>query len=125
MCIDTDTLELYRRIAKVCHEVNRAYCEALGDMSQVPWELAPDWQQASALNGVRYHLEHRDSAPADSHNSWLVEKTRTGWVLGTVKNPDAAPPTHPCMVPFEQLPAEQRAKDFLFLAVVRQLAVLL
>jgi len=26
------------RIAKVCHEVNRAYCAGIGDNSQVPWE---------------------------------------------------------------------------------------
>jgi hypothetical protein len=28
-------------IAKVAHEVNRAYCQALGDFSQPKWEDAP------------------------------------------------------------------------------------
>lgn len=28
-------------VARICHEVNRAYCEALGDTSQVSWEDAP------------------------------------------------------------------------------------
>lgn len=28
------------QIARVCHEVNRAYCESMGDTSQVPWEDA-------------------------------------------------------------------------------------
>lgn len=33
------------KIARVCHEVNRAYCQALGDNSQPAWEDAPAWQR--------------------------------------------------------------------------------
>jgi hypothetical protein len=106
-------------IAKVCHEVNRAYCEALGDTSQPPWEKAPDWQKSSALIGVAYHREHRDSTPADSHTSWLAEKKAAGWKYGPKKDPEKK--EHPCFLPFEQLPKEQQAKDFLFRAVVRSL----
>lgn len=43
-------------IARVCHEVNRAYCAALGDLSQPPWADAPEWQRKSALNGVAFAL---------------------------------------------------------------------
>ena len=32
-------------IARVAHQVNKAYCEALGDTSQPDWENAPDWQK--------------------------------------------------------------------------------
>lgn len=39
------------KIARVAHEVNKAYCEALGDMSQPVWEEAPEWQRASATSG--------------------------------------------------------------------------
>ena len=38
------------KIAKACHEVNRAYCLALGDTSQPAWEDAP---QFSAGLGFR------------------------------------------------------------------------
>ncbi len=106
-------------IARVCHEVNRAYCQALGDDSQPKWEDAPAWQRDSARNGVHLHISHRDSTPADSHNSWIKEKQENGWVYGKVK--DAEAKTHPCLVTFDELPAEQRAKDHLFLAVVRAL----
>ena len=58
------------RIAKVCHEANRAYCEALGDHSQVPWEVAPAWQRESARMGVDFHLMG-DFGPEASHISWL------------------------------------------------------
>ena len=32
-------------------EINRAYCAALGDTSQLPWDQAPEWQRQSAING--------------------------------------------------------------------------
>lgn len=44
------------QIARVCHEVNRAYCQALGDDSQPAWEDAPQWQRDSALLGVQLLL---------------------------------------------------------------------
>lgn len=109
-------------VAKVCHETNRAFCQTLGDNSQPSWELAPDWQSDSAVQGVRYHLSHPDSKPCDSHNSWLAVKRAEGWCYGPVK--DAKNKTHPCFVPYEELPKEQQAKDALFIAVVRSLAPL-
>ena len=109
----------WNAIAKVAHEVNRAYCEALGDMSQLPWEQAPDWQRASAVLGVQFHLNNPEAGPEASHNSWLAEKLQGGWVYGPEK--DAERKTHPCILPFGDLPVEQRAKDYLFRAVVHAL----
>ena len=105
-------------IAKKCHEINRAYCAALGDASQLPWEQAPEWQRQSAINGVQFHIEHPDAGPDASHNSWLEEKRRDGWKFGPVK--DADKKEHPCFVPYDQLPSEQKAKDYLFKGVVDQ-----
>ena len=99
-------------IAKKCHEINRAYCAALGDTSQLPWDQAPEWQRQSAINGVQFHIEHPDAGPDASHNSWLEEKRSAGWKFGPVK--DADKKEHPCFVPYDQLPAEQKAKDHLF-----------
>jgi len=106
-------------IAQVCHEVNRAYCEALGDTSQPAWEDAPDWQKGSAMNGVRMHLQHPNAGPDDSHKAWLAQKEAEGWKYGPEKRPDVK--EHPCMVPYEELPAEQRAKDYIFRAIVHAL----
>jgi hypothetical protein len=105
------------QIAKTCHEVNRAYCESIGDLSQPKWKNAPYWQKESAINGVKYHLNNPNSKPSDSHQSWLEEKVKTGWIYGKVKDPEKK--THPCMVEFNDLPEEQQTKDLLFLAVVR------
>ena len=108
-----------RTIAKVCHEVNRAYCQALGDDSQPPWEEAPEWQQSSALNGVQMHLDNPNATPENSHESWLAQKRAEGWQWGLVK--DVEEKTHPCFLPYGELPVEQRAKDYLFRAVVHAL----
>ena len=110
-------------IAKVCHEANRAYCDTLGDYSQKPWEDAPDWQKQSAITGVNFHLSNPDSKPSNSHESWLAEKERDGWKYGPIKDPEKK--EHPCFVPYDQLPAEQQAKDYIFLGIVRALERLL
>lgn len=107
-------------IARICHEVNRAYCQAMGDGSQPRWEDAPQWQQDSAITGVAYHLAHPDSTPADSHKSWFAEKERDGWTWGPTKDPGKK--QHPCFVEHALLPKEQQAKDYIFLAIVRALA---
>ncbi len=107
-------------IARVCHEANAAYCRSLGDMSQPSWEDAPDWQKASAVNGVSYIVENPDATPEDSHKSWLSQKRMEGWSYGPVK--DAAKKEHPCFLDYDQLPQAQRSKDYIFGAIVRALA---
>jgi hypothetical protein len=108
------------QIARACHEVNRAYCEALGDTSQVPWDIAPQWQKDSALLGVELHLGNHDAGPQASHESWMTQKFADGWYYGEVKDEEAK--THPCLLPFDELPREQQAKDFIFRAVVLAMA---
>lgn len=103
-------------IANVCHEVNRSYCEALGDRSQPTWEQAPEWQRTSAINGVKFHVENPQAGPDHSHIEWLKEKEANGWSYGPVK--DVALKQHPCCVPYDELPMEQKVKDYLFRAVV-------
>lgn len=110
------------QIAQVCHEANRAYCVTIGDMSQIAWDNAPAWQQESAVDGVRFHLANPRAGPAASHYNWSRDKFATGWKHGPVK--DATQKTHPQLVPYEDLPVEQRRKDLLFAAVVRALATI-
>jgi hypothetical protein len=55
--------------------------------------------------------------PEQSHESWWAEKQRTGWTYGPVK--DAEKKTHPCCVPYAELPREQQRKDALFFAIVK------
>ena len=107
-------------IARVAHEANRAYCQAIGDASQVSWTHAPKWQRDSAVASVEMHLNRPTATPEDSHASWSRHKVDDGWIYGPVK--DEKKRTHPCLVPYDQLPVEERAKDFIFAAVVRELS---
>lgn len=106
-------------VARICHETNRAYCESLGDFSQSPWDLTPETIQQSAIDGVRYHLSNEGTTPEGSHENWLKFKEAEGWVYGEEKNLELK--THPCMVPYNELPTEQRVKDYLFRGVVDSL----
>jgi hypothetical protein len=106
-------------IASVCHETNRAYCKSIGDNSQPLWEDAPDWQKQSAINGAKFHLENPGMPPSRSHEEWLKEKESDGWKYGPIKDPSKK--EHPCFVHYEELPAEQRVKDTLFIAVVESM----
>lgn len=103
-------------IAAVCHEVNRAYCQSLGDYTQPAWDDAPEWQKSSACMGVELHLNNPDAGPQASHESWMKQKLEEGWKYGAYKDPDNK--LHPCIVPFNELPREQQAKDFIFRGVV-------
>lgn len=106
------------RIAEACHEINRAYCEALDDFSQPTWSNAPEWQRSSAMMGVELHSVG-NSDPSASHASWMKQKINDGWVWGSVKDPDKK--QHPCILPFHELPQAQQAKDYIFRAVVHVL----
>jgi len=103
-------------IAKVCHETNRAYCEAIGDASQKSWKDAAEWQRKSAISGVEWRLAHSDAPASAQHDSWLEHKRKEGWKHGPFK--DSEKKEHPCFVPYAELPEEQKAKDALFTAVV-------
>jgi hypothetical protein len=109
-------------IAQICHERNRQYCLSLGDESQPSWPDAPQWQKDSAINGVTFHLEAlqrgEELNPAASHENWLKEKESAGWKYGPVKDPEKK--EHPCCVPYDQLPTEQKFKDEIFIRTVKE-----
>lgn len=107
-------------IARVAHEANRAYCQSLDDHSHAEWLETSSSLQESAMNGVKAILENPGLTPKQSHERWLKLKTEQGWVHGELK--DGVLKTHPCCVPYDQLPQDQQVKDQLFGAVVRALA---
>lgn len=105
-------------IARVCHEANRAWQHVTADEApSPPWDQAPAWQRESAVEGVRQALA--GASPEDLHEAWCEHKFAEGWRYGETK--DLAAMTHPCLVPYDELPEEQRRKDALFAAVVAAL----
>jgi hypothetical protein len=108
------------QIASVCHEANRAYCATQGDLLHDSWEDTDPAIQATTVAGVRHALDHPGVSARGMHENWCKDKTAAGWVYGETK--DAEKKTHPCLVPYEQLPPHDRFKDELFLAIVGVLA---
>lgn len=66
------------------------------------------------------HLENPEAGASDSHDSWLKEKLENGWSYGPDK--DVEKKEHPCCVPYEQLPDEQKAKDYLFRGIIHAIS---
>lgn len=106
-------------IAIIAHNMNAALCSAMGDDSQPSWEDLPDNLKDSAVDGVQFHINNREATPADSHENWMKHKLDDGWVYGEEKDVEAK--THPCLVPYEELPEAQRAKDYIFKATVENM----
>lgn len=107
------------KIAQTCHELNRAYCQSIGDNSQQPWEEAEQWQRDSAIKGVNFMINNPDAPVSALHDAWMKDKVDEGWIYGPEKSPEFK--THPCIIPFDQLPVKQQAKDFLFRQTVHSL----
>lgn len=103
-------------LAQMVHGANKAYCEATGDTSQFSWNEAPETIRSSAVAGVRAIVTNPSITPEDLHVSWMKERISDGWVYGTIKDVDKK--THPCLVPYNELPARERFKDSLFRSVV-------
>lgn len=108
-------------IARVAHEVNRAYCAALGDHTQLSWWEAPDWQRKNVRQGVRGILDGTYATAEQQHDAWLERKAAEGWTYGPMKDVEAK--LHPAMVPWSSLPIEHRAKSAICRAVCHEVAI--
>jgi hypothetical protein len=127
-------------IARVCHEVNRALRAAIGEDPLESWELCDIAKRDSTLRGVIFAIKNPLATPEAMHESWRKDKEAQGWIYGpeqgefTVEIPgekDAfgvagestftVEKRHPCMVPYSELPRDQRIKDHVFSALVTAL----
>lgn len=107
-------------IASVIHDANRRLQIVQGDPRPSPlWDDAPDYQARESVASVEEALADPDRTPEQNHQGWYERLTADGWRYGEVK--DEAAKTHPLLVPWAELPAEAKAKDRLFVAVVRAL----
>jgi hypothetical protein len=55
--------------------------------------------------------------PREAHESWVRAYERMGWRYGPVRDPEGK--FHPDMVPYDELSDAERAKDEIFLDLVR------
>lgn len=107
-------------VAHIAYEANRALSRCQGDYSHPEWLYAHHEQQQSTYHGVLKLINNPHLTPVDLHGQWCLDKQRDGWVYGAVKDFHAK--THPCLVPYDELPETDRRKDFLFRGIVLALA---
>lgn len=65
-----------------------------------------------AENWLKEKEQIRHDSAESVHNAWWEMKKDAGYVPGKETNPNAKPPTHKCMVPFDQLSPEDAAYDY-------------
>ena len=111
-------------VAEACHEVNRVVQRVQIGQGVTGIEIAPPWaeisveMQESIIQGVEGVLGGLQ--PEASHEAWCDFKRAHGWTYGEVKDEEAR--THPCLLPYDELPESQKLKDYVFRDVVLALA---
>jgi len=63
-----------------------------------------------------YIKQEKLPTPEEAHNSWVKSYIDMGWKYG--KERDVVAKTHPDILPFEQLPKDEKDKDAIFLMAV-------
>ena len=107
----------YRDMARLIHGVVREYNilhEIPGDNFE--WDDVDLEYRRSIENAIKNELDSPAKEPSDSHNRWLKARLDDGWTYGPVKSQKHK--THPCMIPYEDLPRAQQFKDELFSCMV-------
>lgn len=105
-------------VARACHEV----LDVMNDAQGPPWasvpfgpfDSLPPAEKDVVLAGVR--AARQGYTPRELFELWAVAKRALGWEWGPSKDADRK--THPNLVAYSDLPAPQRDKDRVFLAVV-------
>lgn len=108
-------------IARVVHAANRELQIVQGDpRPSPPWDEASEYEVRQSIGAVQEAL--RGVTPEQSHEAWCARLRADGWRYGEVKDEGAK--THPCLVPFAELPEGQQLKDVLLVAIIQTLAPL-
>lgn len=106
-------------IAVVVHEANCGVQYITGDPCPAEhWSALNAETKVSVIRGVS--RARQGLTPREMHDEWFRDKLALGWSYGPEKN--GVNKTHPCMVPYAELPPSQRIKDELFLAIVAVMA---
>lgn len=131
--VESNHAMVFRQIAKTAHSVITEYSLALP--SPVEQEVLPPYDivEANAENGDEQAQHVIDSTyeavlaiisgevttAQDLHNKWRRSKLSAGWSYGPVKSYELK--QHPNLIAggYDALPAQERLKDVLFLAVVQ------
>jgi hypothetical protein len=97
-------------IAEGIHVFNAYLQRRFGEAAAPDWAECGDAMQARGLQLVRGYRTG-SVTPRQAHERWCTAMKADGWVWGPRKDPGAAPPTHPNLMDWPELPRLQRLKD--------------
>lgn len=107
------------KIAEAAHDINKVYCEAMGDKNKQAWGEMTQESKNKLSSAVKSVADTSEMTPKACHDLWMQHKLADGWGLGFPL--DAVNKTHPCLLPYCELPEYQRRKDELFISTIRGL----
>lgn len=106
------------KISELVYEFARLEAKIAG-RRVVPeeWSLRDESFRKQFINIVlKYSSMDKLPSPEEAHNSWCQSYKDMGWKYGEVR--DVIAKTHPDMVPFDELPIDERDKDEVFLYII-------
>jgi RyR domain len=105
----------YAQLAPIDQEDNRAAARRIPDvLALIGLGLVPqaDAKSAKRLTDkeIKLYIEARIELLAEAeHDGWMAQRTKNGWRYGTPR--DNARKLHPLMVPYGDLPPDEKDKD--------------
>ena len=105
-------------IAELVYEAARLEARWSG-RSIVPeeWQRRDDkFREQMVLTVANYLAMDQLPSPEEAHDNWMHEHIRMGWKYGEKRDPELK--LHPDLVPYDELPKDERDKDAVFLALV-------
>lgn len=110
----------FEDIAEITYYANSVYRRSIGESERPDWSMLSDTTKAAIVKGVKFIITSEvEVSPPMNHMHWMNHKFNDGWVYGEIEDKDKK--THPCLLPYNTLPPEQRLKDEIYLTIVKQL----
>lgn len=104
-------------IARLIYAAHSEYNIIQGLGSRCRWEEADRPSRQAYISVVERTLLQPTKSSFDNHELWRASWEANGWKYGPVR--DDVKKTHPALVPYAELPEDQRVKLELEIAIVR------
>lgn len=104
-------------LAEACHEAVKIVSEQILSEDKKEWKLISSEDKSRLINAIRRTIDEKITDPAVAHGNWIVDMEKDGWKQGEEFSNENK--THPCMVPYDQLPTGQQTKDYIYLSILK------